>query len=66
MKVADGKKTLFWLDETPLKYLHPRLFTLTTNKNATVESMGFWDGFNWIRNVRTSNGGEASLLGKMS
>ena len=50
-KVGNGSSSLFWHDcwvgENPLKLYCPRLFLLSTSPNATIASLGFWDGLSW-------------------
>lgn len=50
--IGRGSQTRFWLDpwlsSTPLKSDFPRLFAISINPNATVDSYGFWEGFNWV------------------
>lgn len=50
-KVGNGENSLFWHDnwigESPLKILYPRLFSISPNQNATISSMGFWNGCSW-------------------
>lgn len=44
-KIGNGLQTLFWLDSwlgpSPLKQMFPRLFTITTHQQASVNSLGF-------------------------
>lgn len=50
--VGNGVLTLFWKDiwafDVPFINMFPRLFSITTNKQASVASLGFWDGRQWI------------------
>ena len=50
-RVGNGEKTLFWeeswLESRPLKFIFPRLYSITTNKQAKIASMGFWNGTSW-------------------
>ena len=50
--IGNGASSLFWhdswLDKTPLKSLFPRLYSIAINQNASVASLGFWEGFHWI------------------
>lgn len=43
-KVGNGKKALFWHDtwigDRPLKLLFPRLYSITTIKDAPIEAIG--------------------------
>uniref|UniRef100_M1A3E7 Uncharacterized protein n=1 Tax=Solanum tuberosum TaxID=4113 RepID=M1A3E7_SOLTU len=49
IKVGDGQKTSFWEDKwngaTPMKQLHPELYMLCQQKQATVATM--WIGQGW-------------------
>nr|CCA66178.1 hypothetical protein [Beta vulgaris subsp. vulgaris] len=50
--IGSGSQTRFWLDSwlssSSLKSEFPRLFSITMNPNASVESLGFWEGYNWV------------------
>lgn len=35
------------MGETPLKYLFPRVFSISVNSSATIASLGVWDGLEW-------------------
>lgn len=60
--VGRGNSTLFWQDlwvgDSVLKSLFPRLFSISTNPLATIDSLGVWDGhiwhwlFTWRRSLR--------------
>lgn len=49
--VKSGTNCLFWLDiwagSIPLKQAFPRLFSITSEPNASVSAFGFWEGLNW-------------------
>lgn len=50
-RVGDGSQTFFWHDlwlgEDALKSCFPRLFSIAINPNATISTLGFWDGVTW-------------------
>lgn len=50
-RVDDGTNTLFWHDmwvgERSLKLEFTRLFSIRAKPNASVASLGFWDGNIW-------------------
>lgn len=74
-KIGDGKKVLFWHDAwlgaSPLKNLFPRLSAISSSPNATIHSLGFWNGSNWawylswMRNLRIRDSLERVALQKM-
>lgn len=51
-KVGNGRMALFghdiWIGCDPLKSLYPILFSIAINRNASISSMGFWNGDKWI------------------
>ena len=46
-----GDKVRFWEDvwigDTSLRSLFPRLYSLSANKEQTVEEVGMWEGLDW-------------------
>lgn len=50
-KVGNGVGTSFWHEQwfgnSNLKVVFPRLFSLSEQKEASVEEMGWWDGDVW-------------------
>lgn len=50
-RVGNGSSMLFWhetwLEDFPLKYRFPQLFTIAIAPSATIASMGIWDGMDW-------------------
>lgn len=72
--VGDGTKCLFWHDSwveaTALKNLFPRLYKPSIMAYASVDSLGFWEGFNWVwtfswkRALRPQDAAEKSQLDK--
>ena len=52
VKVGNGKATLFWhdrwCDAGVLKYIFPRLFTISTQEHCQVYQMGEWVGSSWV------------------
>ena len=71
-KVGNGRKTLFWSDlwiaQQPLKSSFPRLFSIACHRQATVSSLGFWNGtswtwaFSWTRELRVRDISERDRL----
>ena len=56
MDLGDGKLTKFWedvwLQNSNLRELFPRLFSLSNQKEYFVGDCGFWDGVEWIWNFQ--------------
>ena len=50
-KIGNGLNSFFWHDSwighAPLKSICPRLFLISSHKNASVASCCFWNGKNW-------------------
>jgi hypothetical protein len=50
--IGNGKRTVFWLDTWIDNYCladrFPNLFHLSNDKDASIDKMGMWDGFEWI------------------
>lgn len=51
-KVGNGLKALFWIDtwltDSPLRSVFSRLYSIICHQQASVNSMGFWDGHSWL------------------
>ena len=51
-KVGDGKKILFWKDRwlngETLKNAFPRLFSISSSKDAKLSKLGFWSNGVWV------------------
>jgi hypothetical protein len=50
--IGNGKKTMFWLDcwinNSCLAEHFPNLFQLSNEKEASIDKMGMWEGYEWI------------------
>ena len=50
--IGNGKKTMFWLDfwinNRCLAEHFPNLFHLSNDKEASIDKMGMWEGYEWI------------------
>lgn len=70
--VGNGEHTKFWLEcwigSSPLKVCFPRLFSIASNQNASIASLGLWDGltwtwsFTWTRHLRPRDLDERHIL----
>lgn len=53
--VGDGSKTEFWesewIGQASLKSLFPRLYNLSTKKEAMIREMGCWNEERWVWDV---------------
>ena len=51
-KVGDGKDIYFWKDSwlkgEALKNVYPRLFSISSNKNAKLLELGSWSNGRWV------------------
>lgn len=51
-KIENGRSSFFWHDQwvgdSPLKTVFPRLYAISAQQNATIESTGLWNGLKWI------------------
>lgn len=66
------ENSLFWHDtwvgESPLKLVFPRLFAISTQQNASIETMGLWNGATytwalaWARPLRACDSLERDSL----
>lgn len=49
--IGNGEKTRFWKDvwfgDRSLKEAFPRLYSLSTDKPATIDRFGYWEGNVW-------------------
>ncbi|KAE8713435.1 Protein translocase subunit SECA2 [Hibiscus syriacus] len=57
LKVGNGKSISFWndawVDESSLKFLFPRIFVLSPNKEGKVVEFGSFEPSGWVWNVQT-------------
>jgi len=47
-KIGSGDKIRFWVGNSKLKTLFPRLFSLSLNQGHKVEEVGGWEGSVWV------------------
>ncbi|XP_039005940.1 uncharacterized protein LOC120133425 [Hibiscus syriacus] len=55
--VGNGESIFFWndiwADESPLKFLFPRIFVLSPNKEGKIAEFGSFESSGWVWNVQT-------------